>query len=270
MKLRPLLLSLVLLVGSLTAHGQVVASRNDSFMTPGVSSILNLFRARPPYHRLSWGTQGVVTACSVSLEKSDDGITWTTLIAPQDCLVSSEISTPSIPSNFVRINVLSLAGGGTLNTTYSGYDGIFCGMTYSGALSSLSGAEIPPGSELSLTVPAGERWRFLSMNLQLITDSTPGDRVTFLTLEDSEGTVYLRSFADRPIEADQTGFVTAASFGTAAGISPGPPMDSTTAIISLPTELFLLSGDRITTSTEGLQPGDDYSPSRFLVERCPN
>lgn len=257
-------------VGSLSAYGQKVTSRNDSFMAPGVSSAVNLFRALPTFHKLAWGTEGLITSCSVSLERSADGITWITLIAPQDCSVNSTAATPSIAPNKVRVNVLSLSGGGTLNTTYSGYDGIGCGVSYSGAITTLPGPEISLGSELDLTVPAGERWRFLSMNLLLDTDATPGDRVVFLTLRDGEGAVYLRTFADRPVQANQIGIITAASFGTAGGISPGPPTSSTTAIIALPVDLLLLSGHRVTTTTQGLQPGDDYTAPRFLVERCPN
>lgn len=267
---RLLVLTLVLLGASVETLGQQINKINQ-FVTPGTSTASNILSHQVTFSRLTWHLDGTISTCSFKMEKSDDNITWTDLTASQDCTVIGKLEfiTPFL-GKFIRYNVTTLTGGGTLHLVWAGLKGPGCGHDYSGIFAVETAVNPTAGTELSVTVPDDQRWRFLSLSFQLITDATPGDRVPFFNLTDGMGGVYLRTFADRAIGASQIGFVTAASFGTAGGISPGPPTLSTTAIISLPVDLVLLPGHVVTTSTQGLQPGDDYTNPQFLVERCPN
>ena len=74
------------------------------------------------YHVLSWTVSGVVSSCSVEMDTSTDGVSWSlgALIAAQDCHTTGSYSA-SATANYVRVGVLVLTGGGTVTTTYKGY-----------------------------------------------------------------------------------------------------------------------------------------------------
>lgn len=62
---------------------------------------------------------GTIPSCTVGLDQSPDGTTWTTLIAGQNCALAGSISA-NARVNFVRVNLSALTAGQTLNVVYNG------------------------------------------------------------------------------------------------------------------------------------------------------
>lgn len=75
------------------------------------------------FHQLTWNVSGSNPTCQVELDFSADGITSSgTVIAAQTCTSNgvSALSTSMI-ENYVRINVITKSGAGTVTVTYLGY-----------------------------------------------------------------------------------------------------------------------------------------------------
>lgn len=115
------LLPLLLLVSSLCFAGynshQVTTFSSVTTATPiqqlGTSS----------YHQIFWVKSGTVSSCSVQVDTSSDGITYTSggLITSQTCTTNGNSSLTSGTANYIRINMTVLGGGGTVIITYNGY-----------------------------------------------------------------------------------------------------------------------------------------------------
>ncbi len=96
------------------------SKRSKTFTSATSDLTLNVTGSALYNHMLSWTGKGTRTSCSVKLEKSVDGTTWTDLIAAQTC-TSDGVATASGFVNYVRITVATLTGtGNTLYTTYQG------------------------------------------------------------------------------------------------------------------------------------------------------
>lgn len=76
------------------------------------------------YHQLVWRVSGTVSSCTVALDSSSDGVTWSSggVISGQTCTSNGSSSVVNSVVNFVRINVTTLTGGGTVTIVYSGYN----------------------------------------------------------------------------------------------------------------------------------------------------
>ncbi len=75
------------------------------------------------YHQLTWNISGSVPTCQVQLDQSTDNVTWSSqIIATQACTSNglSAVST-AITANYVRINLTTKSGAGTVTVTYLGY-----------------------------------------------------------------------------------------------------------------------------------------------------
>lgn len=271
-----LTLALILLGASTGASAQFVFNRLESFFVAGAGSPKNIITSRVTFSRLSWIPSGTVTSCSIKMEESSDGLTWADLTPLQDCAVAGdfEFITPSFLGQFIRFNVPTLAGGGNLIATVEGFRGTECGRSYSGIFSVVSGSDPAVGVELSITIPASERWRVYSASFELQASGVLADREVFLTASEG-GNEYFRVFADGVVKADQKGIFTTAALGFVgtAGLGPSSinqPTDVRTVMIPIYSDAFIPGGHTLATDTNGLQSGDDYSPAMVLVEKCPN
>ncbi len=73
-------------------------------------------------HAITWTTEGTVSTCSVKVQKSEDGTSWSDLIAAQTCTSASGTATFTVDvASYVRINATTLTGSGKLLVTYFGY-----------------------------------------------------------------------------------------------------------------------------------------------------
>jgi hypothetical protein len=76
------------------------------------------------YHLLTWTGSGTRTSCTVALDSSVDGVTWTSggAISGQNCAANGNSTVVAGTFNYVRINVTALTGAGnTVNVVYDGY-----------------------------------------------------------------------------------------------------------------------------------------------------
>lgn len=270
----------LLLIGSLglavgVGAQEPIFSRGEGFNTPGVGLTLGLAALYPTFHEFTWGPVGfdTLTTCTLKVEKSEDGIAWTDLVSAQDCTVPGRIRAISGTTRFVRNSVTALSGG-TVSIRYRAFDGQGCGPLYNGVISTVVGEDPSPGTELEVTVPLSERWKLLSIHFELIADSTVEDRDVFFTISNG-GNRLFRTLADGFIEKDQRGIYTASALGFVgtAGLGPSSihlPADVRTILIPIQSGAFLPGGYVISTETDGLQPGDDFTAATLLVERCPN
>lgn len=269
-----LLLTFVLFAVSVGVTAQD-RTRADIFFEPGTGTVENVLNSRITFSRLTWTLDGTVTACSFRMEKSSDGITWEDLTTLQDCVVERRFEFITAPiGKFIRQNVTTLAGGGSVFIFWEGFRGDGCGIDYRGIFSVETSPDPAVGTEVSITVPSSEKWRVYSSLFELQADSTVVDREVFLTA--SEGSSeYFRVFADGVVKADQKGIFTAAPLGFVGTTGLGPsaihqPADVRTIMIPIYSGAFIPGGHTLATNTEGLQVGDDYGPVAVLVERCPN
>ncbi len=92
-------------------------------------------------HTIVWTTSGTVSTCSVKVEKSADGVSWSDMISGATC--TSPAATGTITTdiaNYVRVNATTLTGSGTLIVTYSGFTpGLPSSATISGDVTSATG-----------------------------------------------------------------------------------------------------------------------------------
>ena len=270
----------LLLIGSLglaTGAGAQtpIFERGEGFTAPGIGITIGLGARYPVFHEFIWGPAAfnTLTTCTVKLEKSQDGVTWTDLIPAQDCTTVGKLREITGNVRFVRNNVTALSGG-TLSVWYRGFDGRGCGSQYPGIVSVIVGADPAPGVEQVITVPSTERWNVLSARFELVTNSTAGDRSVFFSI-DTGGDEYFRTFADGLVQANQRGIFTASPLGFVGTIGLGPssihqPVDVRTILIPVQQGIYVPGGHNFRTTTDRLEPGDDFSAATLLVERCPN
>lgn len=76
------------------------------------------------FNQLSWTISGTVATCTVSLDSSPDGSTWTVggVIAGQTCTSNGNSSVTAGSANFMRVNMQAISGAGaTVVVTYKGW-----------------------------------------------------------------------------------------------------------------------------------------------------
>jgi hypothetical protein len=128
-----------------------------------------------------------------------------------------------------------------------------------GFLRSVAGTDPAAGVECSETVPAGARWRLISLVVALVTDATVANRIPVLTIDD--GTTVIARGVVAAVQAASLTVQHAFSGVGAAGAAA-----SATNHGFLPSPLVLSAGYRIKTVTGGFQAGDNYGPPNYLVE----
>lgn len=121
-KMSKILMKLGLILGlSLSAVGQS-ATQGSTFMTAGTGTPLDFRGTAIMTHQLIWRPIGNVTSCSVQLDSSNDNVTWTSggIFTSQTCTSPGQTSQLQVTAPFLRVNVTSFTGTGSLNVTYVG------------------------------------------------------------------------------------------------------------------------------------------------------
>lgn len=95
------------------------------FSATGSSRNLELRGTAVRRHSLRFWPTGTVATCTAKVEKSLDAASWSDLIAGTDCTNPGiqNLTTDTL-TNFVRITVTVLSGGGTVTVRYDGYDAV--------------------------------------------------------------------------------------------------------------------------------------------------
>lgn len=128
-----------------------------------------------------------------------------------------------------------------------------------GRVRSITGTDPAAGVELAETVPAGVRWRLLSLTANLVTSAVVATRVVRFLMDDGASMFF------RTNGSAGQGASNAFQYSFASGASvPGTP--SVDILVPAPSALILSAGSRIRTSTQAIDPGDNWGPPQYLVE----
>jgi hypothetical protein len=127
--------ALVLLGLVPTGHGQAIAQRSFTTNVVGADVGVDLTGTVVTQHKIIWRPVGTVSSCTVALDSSADGVTWSAggVIAGQTCTSNGSVALTTANVNRVRINVTAFTGSGMVIVTYKGADGD--GQTVSGTVS---------------------------------------------------------------------------------------------------------------------------------------
>jgi trimeric autotransporter adhesin len=95
------------------------------FTIAGPDTAINLVNTAIAYHKLTWSVSGTVSACTVALDSSPDGTTWTAggVITGQTCTSNGSSAVVNMAVNYVRIDMtaLTIVGGASVTVTWDGY-----------------------------------------------------------------------------------------------------------------------------------------------------
>ena len=119
--MRKFLLILALLLVPALAHAQGI--RSFSSAAPASDVGIPMAGTGVAYHKLTWTTSGTVSACTVALDSSSDGVSWSAggVITGQTCTSPGSSLIVNSNVNFIRITFTALSGGGTVTATWNGY-----------------------------------------------------------------------------------------------------------------------------------------------------
>jgi hypothetical protein len=128
-----------------------------------------------------------------------------------------------------------------------------------GRLRSITGTDPAAGAEMSETVPAGVRWRFVSLKVALVTSAVVANRTTSFIFDDGTNSL-LQIYNGIAVAASAAQTYNVGDFGTFGSIA------GTFSLVSAPATLILPAGARIRTTTNNLDVGDNYGAPQYLVE----
>jgi len=116
-------LATILILAPLALAQSGINSFQTTIFSVATTATPILQRTAILYHQLSWVTNGTVLACSVQLDSSPDGVTWTSggIITTQDCSSNNSSSVTAGIAVYVRVNVTALTGTGTVTVYYKGW-----------------------------------------------------------------------------------------------------------------------------------------------------
>jgi len=128
-----------------------------------------------------------------------------------------------------------------------------------GLIRPVAGADPAAGAEVLVTVPAGARWRPLTVFAVLVSDATVADRTPIWHIDDGAADLWIM-YSGVP----QTATLTWAHVLSRQGVLRGSSGAGGTHL-PMP-ELVLLAGYRIRTQTVGMVGGDNWGAPQLLVE----
>jgi len=114
---------LVLLLSCLSWGQGYNAFQQTTFTTVTTASPL-IERSTILFHQLSWTVSGTVSTCTVAIDSSPDGTTWTPggIIAGQTCTTNGSSAVTSASAVWIRVNMTAISGAGaTAVVVYKGY-----------------------------------------------------------------------------------------------------------------------------------------------------
>jgi len=99
--------------------------RSQKFTIAGAASAINLVNTAIAWHQLTWSVSGTASACTVALDTSSNGTTWTAggAITGQTCTSNGSSAVVNVASNYVRVNMtaLTISAGGSVTVTWDGW-----------------------------------------------------------------------------------------------------------------------------------------------------
>lgn len=126
---------------------------------------------------------------------------------------------------------------------------------------SVIGTNPAAGQEIEEVVPNGQIWRILAVTFTLACDANAANRYIHVFFQDDNG-LKIVGRHNEFITANQTRAVTVAPYG-----SETTDPQNTETFIMIPPEIYLPSLGTITTVTDSIQAGDNYSAPVILIEQ---
>lgn len=208
-------------------------------------------------HDHTTSSDRTIVSSSISLTKMPVTLTVKTAntsVSKGECYVKVSLRVD-------RTIVASLLAGYITDTAPLIYPGgrIEDAIEGAGVQRSITGTNPGLGVEVSETVPTNVRWRLKSLRVQLVNDATVASRAVSLEITDGTNTVAKFGAANAQT-AGTTWTYTFADVGTnIASISDQ-------ILIGIQSDLILLEGYTIKTSTNGLQAGDNFGAPQYVIE----
>lgn len=143
-----LLMAIATFANAQTSGNGYNASYSQTFTTT-TSSIALFQNNKMLYQQLAWTVSGTVASCTLALDTSPDGTTWSAggAITGQTCTSAGNSSVTAAQAAFVRLTVTALSGSGaTLNATMTGW-------SYNPSGTGGSGNVVGSGSQTPNTFP---------------------------------------------------------------------------------------------------------------------
>jgi hypothetical protein len=255
----------------LLARNELFIANGDALVVNGWNSVVGQSltirtRRRTP--------QGDLVTSENTLALTADRLANTLAISLNDGTLVGVAVHPTVAvqrgQTFVRIGLARGAGNPEQMTLAQDYVTIAAPLAWPGgriasptegpgAIRSITGTDPPANASILETVPAGARWRLLSLRATLVTSTVTVDRRAFLYFDD--GTSILWIWFAPGVQPGGTSNIY--NFGT-QGIEHGSRQDQFT--MPLPPLTHLRAGYRINVTHANFSAGDDWSAPQLLVE----
>lgn len=115
------ILTVLALLSLFAARAYADGSRSHTFTTVSADSSVKTEGSGIAYHLLTWSKTGTVSTCQIKLQQSVDNISWSDLIAAQTCTSNGQSAVTNVVANYVRMNMTTLSGGGSVAVRWNGY-----------------------------------------------------------------------------------------------------------------------------------------------------
>ena len=123
--MKKLLIGLVFSLLTLVPCYAQQGAKSHRFTIAGPDSAINLVNTAIAYHKLTWVVSGTASVCTVALDTSVNGTTWSAggAITGQTCTSNGSSSTVNIIANYVRMNMtaLTVTAGSSVTVTWDGW-----------------------------------------------------------------------------------------------------------------------------------------------------
>lgn len=139
-----------------------------------------------------------------------------------------------------------------------------------GRLATITGTNPAANTEVTETVPTGERWKIRAFSVVLVTDANAANRTVNLFIDNGAVTGRKRIYTDATAQTATTTRTHAWLRGNEAyDVASDSVSDTQTVLVKLclDDDIILEAGDRIRTTTASIQAGDDYAAPIFEVEQ---
>ena len=218
---------------------------SNTFLASGAGTKINNIGTGITQHKLTWNIKsGSPAACTVALDSSSDGVTWSAggVITGQTCTANGSSVVTAGTVNYVRINVTALSASTTIVVTWTGYvnapggGGSVAACTTTGGVifengTNNTGTCLPNFTYQALTPPAGA-----NVDIQTIADggsvlsATPDGIASSQINFDVDGNIYMSPVANKAVKilvagltVDQGATVTGSITATGGIDSCTPP-----------------------------------------------
>lgn len=140
------------------AHGQATAQRSTVFNAVAADTAISLINTTVGSHKIYWRVTGTVSACTVALDSSSDGASFSAggIIAGQTCTSNGSSAIATGNFNFARINVTAFTGTGTVTIVYAGESDL-----PAGTVTSSPAASTPADATSNTGVPGFQAYNMI-------------------------------------------------------------------------------------------------------------